>query len=296
LSAKPEQGFYDLEFRATADSYAPISSTIHSLKIISVAAVENVKVVVSDGVDESEIAAGKKYNIEYPKTESSTIKFEHFQHIVVNFRVKNTLSGKYIQPHQTFVTILNDNADYIVPATHDGQEYVAVFHGDDLTHTFNGKSGEYSLYLTVGDSFLSNSIHWKLATVSLKLSNETHPTSQHLFEAKPEIKHQFRVPEDRPSKSTSFIFTIAVLTPFLIFFFGLIRVGANLSDFPMGGGFIWAIGFQVCLGAILGLFALYWLRLNMMQTLSYLGVLAVPTIFFAQKSLNSLASKKVKTN
>jgi len=62
----------------------------------------------------------------------------------------------------------------------------------------------------------------------------------------------------------------------------------------MGGGFIWAVGFQGCLGAILALFGLYWLSLNMMQTLFYLGVLSVPTVVFAQKSLNHLASQNSK--
>ena len=57
-------------------------------------------------------------------------------------------------------------------------------------------------------------------------------------------------------------------------------MGANFGNFPTGSNFIFAIGFQVCLGSILGLFVFYWLKLNMMQTLGYLAILAIPSLFF----------------
>jgi len=136
---------------------------------------------------------------------------------------------------------------------------------------------------------------WKVATLSISLPNSTVSPHVNPYAPRPVIEHNFRKAEKRPPQTISFAFTIAVLSPCFFLFVGLIRVGANIRNFPFGAGFIWAVGFQACLGAILALFAFYWLALNMVQTLFYLGVLSVPTVFFAQKTLNNLAAQnKIK--
>ncbi|KAL6044146.1 Dolichyl-diphosphooligosaccharide--protein glycosyltransferase subunit 2 [Balamuthia mandrillaris] len=71
---------------------------------------------------------------------------------------------------------------------------------------------------------------------------------------------------------------------------GLLFLGANLRNFPSGVSSVYALGFQGCLAALVGLFALYWLYLNMLQTLGYLALLAVPTIFFGNRALAALAA------
>jgi hypothetical protein len=88
-------------------------------------------------------------------------------------------------------------------------------------------------------------------------------------------------------------FTGAVLViPFLVLLIGLGQIGANFSNFPSGGNFIWAAGFQACVGVILALFSLYWLWLTMVETLEYLLILGVSTLFFAHKKLNVLSKVK----
>jgi len=86
-----------------------------------------------------------------------------------------------------------------------------------------------------------------------------------------------------------------LIIPFLILIIGLPFVGANFGNFPSGINFIYAIGFQATLGSILSLFVIYWLRLNMIQTLGYLSLLFIPLLFFAHKTLNSLSKGKEHT-
>jgi oligosaccharyltransferase complex subunit delta (ribophorin II) len=74
----------------------------------------------------------------------------------------------------------------------------------------------------------------------------------------------------------------------------LIRIGANFGNYPSGIAALYALGFQASLGAILALYALYWLQLNMMETLRYLLILLVPTFFFGVKTLNALSASKTK--
>jgi len=106
----------------------------------------------------------------------------------------------------------------------------------------------------------------------------------------PEIHHQFRLPEKRPSEAISLGFTGLVLSPLLILFVGLIRVGANISRFPTSFmGLVFALSFEASIISILLLFVLYWLYLNMFQTLGYLAILSIPTIIFGQRTLRLLS-------
>jgi len=138
---------------------------------------------------------------------------------------------------------------------------------------------------------------WTIGTVTINFPSELKAeVPRNPFEPLPDIKHQFRKPDARPPKTISMAFTVATIAvPLLVLFVGLIRVGANLRNFPTGGNFIYAIGFEACLAAILALFGLYWFYLNMLQTLGYLAILSIPMLFFAHRNLNGLSRVKQHT-
>jgi len=260
------------------------------------ASLDNVQVIISDGTDPRDLEDGHKTTPAYPKSDAKVVA-ENNQHITINFKVKNDKEGTYYQPHQAFAIVTAGNEETILPATHDGNRYTISSAVEEITSAIYSKSGEYVIELVIGDAFITNSIHWKIGSLSLKTkSAQPERVSEDPFAPKPEIVHHFRRAEKRPPKAISSAFTLAVLSPFLFLFIGWIRVGANLRNFPGGSGFIWAIGFQGCLAALIFLFFLYWTALNMMQTLFYMGALSIPTVFFAQRNLNYLSTQnKVKT-
>jgi len=157
------------------------------------------------------------------------------------------------------------------------------------------RSGDYSLELFVGDSFIDNSFSWKVAVISIAFekNRETVPPPTP-YTPKKLFGHIYRVPEQRPSKIVSSMFTIAVLLPIIVLLIGWVLVGANVSNFPIGAFSLPALLFQISLGAILALYGLYWLFLNMIQTLTILTVLLIPFSFFAQKTLNHLSNTDKK--
>jgi len=261
------------------------------------ASLDNVQVIISDGTDAQDLTDGQKITPVYPKSDAKIVS-ETSQHITINFKVKNDKEGTFVQPHQAFAIVSTGNDEVILPATHDGNRYSISSPMEEIVNALSSKTGDYIIELVIGDAYITNSIHWKIGSLSLKTkSTKALKITEDPFAPKPEIVHNFRKAEQRPPKTISSAFTLAVLSPFLFLFIGLIRVGANLSNFPGGSGFIWAIGFQGCFAAILFLFFLYWTALNMMQTLFYLGVLSVPTIFFAQRNLNYLSTQnKLKSN
>eukprot|EP00105_Crassostrea_gigas_P035715 XP_019919863.1 PREDICTED: dolichyl-diphosphooligosaccharide--protein glycosyltransferase subunit 2 [Crassostrea gigas] len=101
--------------------------------------------------------------------------------------------------------------------------------------------------------------------------------------------HLFREPEKRPAAVVSTVFTFLVLAPVLILVLLWMKIGVNVSNFPMS---LSAVGFHLCLAAIFGLYYLYWVELNMFQTVRYLGLLALPTFIFGNRLLSGIASKR----
>ncbi|XP_070209693.1 dolichyl-diphosphooligosaccharide--protein glycosyltransferase subunit 2-like [Littorina saxatilis] len=156
---------------------------------------------------------------------------------------------------------------------------------------FGYQSGKYSLELIVGDAIIENPFSWTLADAELTFPEggpeKTDSLSQ--YSKRPEIKHMFRVPEKRPPAPVSMTFTALALLPLLILLLLWLKIGVNVSNFPLS---VSAIGFHVCLTAIFGLYYCYWTQLNMFQTLRYLGMLAIPTFLFGNRLLSSIASKR----
>lgn len=288
IAAKPEPGFYNLEFRVTpSDKGAiPISSVSRKVKVLTTVSATDAHLIVSDSQDAQEIAEGRKFSVEFGKS-AEGVTVDDFQHLYVNFKLKSQ-SGKSIQAQQVFVRISNEKREHFAVAKFTGKQYSAHISLEDVREDLLGLSGPHEIQIIVGDSFIQNPFSWKIASLVVKYSVKIEaPKSP--FSVEPEIQHVFRKPESRPDPSISFAFTIAVLSPLAVFLLGLLRIGANFSNFPFSGiSFIYALGFHASLGAILALYAFYWLQLNMMQTLGYLAILAVPFLFFSMKALNQI--------
>jgi oligosaccharyltransferase complex subunit delta (ribophorin II) len=259
------------------------------------ATISDVQLTVSNSTDSIDIQQGRKQSIEYGKKLNSAVKVEYFQHLYLDFRVK--AGGKDIDAQQAFVRLFNEKLgrEYTAVGKSNGKGYTAHLNIREAANEFYGQSGDYQLQLIVGDASIANPTQWTIGTININYPSELWvevPRSP--FAVLPEITHLFRQAEKRPPAAISSAFTIAVIAiPALVLFIGLIRVGANLSNFPTGGNFIWAIGFQGCVGAILALYGFYWLSLNMIQTLTYLAILLIPTLFFAHKNLNALSRGKL---
>jgi oligosaccharyltransferase complex subunit delta (ribophorin II) len=298
--SKMEAGSYTLELKITPNDkkFSPLESSL-SISAVGPVTISETVVVVSESEDSQDLASGKKHKVDAGKKIDGVVKAGQSQHLFVDFKVKGQ-SGKVVQVQQAFVRLTNAaGRELIQPAKFTASKgYTAHFPVREVASEFYGQSGSYELSLIVADAFVANPTNWVLGSVSFTFSNTSRadPPADP-FAKQAEIKHAFRVPDKRPPKTISLAFTAAALgVPALVLFIGLLRVGANVSNFPTGANFIFAVGFQGCLAAILALFVLYWLRLNMVQTLTYFGVLAIPSLFFAHRNLNGLSKAKQHTD
>ena len=152
---------------------------------------------------------------------------------------------------------------------------------------FESVSGEYDVTVTVGDAFVPTATVLPVGKVSLTFVPVDYEDVSDPYAPKPAIEHIFRTPESLPPAIVSLVGTGAALAPILVLLVGLGMVGANISG--LGDNFLMAVGFHGSIGAILGLYTLYWLSLDMFTTLRFLAVLAVAAAFFGSRLLSSKA-------
>jgi len=270
----------------------PIAIAARDVKSLNSMSISDAQLVISDSPDSE---GATKLSVDFGKTLDKPVSVEDHQTVAFNFKIRNQ-AGKALSVHQSFLRVSNGRSEHIAIASANGKFLSAQFSVNEIRSTFLAEKGTYSLELIVGDSQIQNPAQWNIATLDIKFSNKTrYEAPVDPFAPRNEISHVFRPAESRPDPSVSFAFAAACLAPLLIFLIGAQQAGANSGNFPSGAASMYALAFQGCIGAILGLLALYWLRLNMMQTLPYLFVLALPTLFFGVKTLNALSAASTKT-
>jgi oligosaccharyltransferase complex subunit delta (ribophorin II) len=122
----------------------------------------------------------------------------------------------------------------------------------------------------------------------------------------PEIKHLFRQPDPRPPASVSSLFTLLVtVVPGLILVIGVsnfcsfydlhnrfqwLAVGVNFGHMPLSP---FTLGFHGGLACILGLYGMFWLRLDMFVTLKYLTLIGAVTFMCGNVMLRTMAERRM---
>lgn len=283
-SAKPSRGTYVVD--VTADSYKQ-SLTVKVLGKVKVASLE-IGVAESDST-----TAIQKLPVTFPNKLTTILSADHLQKIVLKTLLTDATTNQPITVHQAFVLLENkETKDEIIFVAEQDTTKAYKFDLDVGARgaDFGFRSGKYSLTLIVGDASLSNSFRWLVGDVELKFNHEpVTRVNKNLRAPKSEIIHQFRQPDVRPSRFLSDLFTALCAAPLLVLFVLWAKLGVNVSNFPIS---LSALGFHLGFGSILGLFTLFWLKLNMFETLRLLIPLAIVTFFFGNRLLRAIASRR----
>jgi oligosaccharyltransferase complex subunit delta (ribophorin II) len=293
LLLKPDPGFYTLHFSATPldkkSNFAGLEDAQLTVKVLASVALSDFEFTVLEADD----LTTRKSILQFGQTLPDSVSVESTQKLRITFKLRNQVQGKaQLRIQQAFIkfTHLASHHEVILVASPSTKQYALEFTVEDKAQLFKYASGDYEAELIVGDSFVQNPFRWNFGRLRINFPASEHRSQdQSPYKKLSEITHQFRAPEKRPPESISLGFTGLSLSPILLLLLGLLRVGANLKRFPSGINGLFAMGFEGGIIAILLLFVLYWLQLNMFTTLGLLSLLAIPTIFFGQKTLSALA-------
>eukprot|EP00731_Ephydatia_muelleri_P010701 Em0005g1287a len=225
----------------------------------------------------------------YPAKSTETIEADHHLKLVFTFELVNSKTGDAVSVHQAFVRFRSSGSEelYYVAEQKDRQ-YVLVVDVNKMGNDFGQNSGTYEASLVIGDFSIQNPLQWTMASVVLKFSGTPAEKKANPYAVKPTIEHQFRAPEKRPPATVSTTFTALVGLPLVLLLVVWLFLGANISNISNAG--IWAVFFHISLGGIFVLYYLFWVELNMFQTLKYLTIIGAVTFITGNKMLRTIAN------
>ncbi|XP_017049749.1 dolichyl-diphosphooligosaccharide--protein glycosyltransferase subunit 2 [Drosophila ficusphila] len=283
-SLKPARGIYQAELNADG-----VYTQTLQFKVLGRVKVQSLEV----GIAESDAsAATRKQSVTYPGKLQEVLSADSTQKLLLKAVLVEESNNKPLAVHQAFVRLFNKKTDkeIIFVAEQDSSKaYKFDMDVGNNGKNFNYQSGTYSIYLTVGDASLSNSFEWLVAEVQLKFNEDKEVKPKTTSGPLPEIIHQFRVPDKRPPRIVSDIFTGLCITPLVLLFVFWGKLGINVSNLTLAPS---TIGFHLGFGGILVLFFVFWLQLNMFQTLRLLIPIAVFTFLAGNRLLRRLYAQR----
>ncbi|XP_067633029.1 dolichyl-diphosphooligosaccharide--protein glycosyltransferase subunit 2 isoform X2 [Eurosta solidaginis] len=283
---KPTRGIYLAEINAD-NTYTQTMQ----FKVLGRVKVHSLEIGVADSDASSSV---KKQSVLYPQTLTETLKADTTQKLLLKSVLIDESTTKVITVHQAFVRLSKaDTKEEIIFVAEQDSNKAYKFDMDVGAHgaEFGYKSGKYELYLIVGDASISNSFQWHVANIQLKFAHESvSPKKLVIRSPLPEIEHMFRPPEKRPPRLVSDVFTGLCLTPLVLLFIFWGKLGINVSNFNF---VLSTIGFHTGFGGILALFTIFWLKLNMFQTLRLLIPIAVFTFLCGNRLLRRIYAQRI---
>eukprot|EP00005_Dracoamoeba_jomungandri_P003024 CAMPEP_0174260484 /NCGR_PEP_ID=MMETSP0439-20130205/9738_1 /TAXON_ID=0 /ORGANISM="Stereomyxa ramosa, Strain Chinc5" /LENGTH=622 /DNA_ID=CAMNT_0015344735 /DNA_START=42 /DNA_END=1907 /DNA_ORIENTATION=- len=262
LATKPVPGFYSVDFSVLTEGknspYFALTSEL-VVKVMTSVTVDELELRVTDTLGDSDEFSASELTVAYPKKEPSVTKVHGLQFISLSFSLKS--GAKAIDwVKQVFVKFTNEEAGveaFFFAEPVDRKYQLTVDLKEDI-EKFRAFSGTYKVELLVGDSLLLNTISWEFTDLALHFGSKSRKLAE-VVGPLPEIHHEFRQPEPRPSEQLSRIFTLLVLSPFLILVIGWLSVGGLFSGFPSNVfALVTSLGFLGSIGSILYLFTKFW--------------------------------------
>ncbi|KAI3676471.1 hypothetical protein L1987_86080 [Smallanthus sonchifolius] len=282
--------------------YATGGRTKVPVYVTGVVKVENDKVEVleSDSVETQQ-------KLDLPGKNDVALAANHLQKLRFSFQLTTPLQNPF-KPHQALLKLRHESGvEHSFVVGNSGKLFETTLDFLGLVENFFYLSGKYDIELTVGDAAMENSFLQPLGHIELDLPDapekSARPPAQPInpylrYGPKPEIAHVFRSQEKRPPQELSYAFLGLVFVPFLAFLIGLLRLGVNMKNFPTSTiPAAFAILFHGGIAAVLGLYGLFWLKLDLFTTLKTLGVMGIFLMFVGHRALSHLASasEKVKS-
>lgn len=242
----------------------------------------------------------------YPGKVLSKPQVPHTQTIQASFSVKK--GGEDFKAQQVMLMLTSQvtgvSAYAVAKAKKDGG-YTVSINAASVEKQLGKQDGMFTARLLVGDASASSSVSWELGQLELLLApgSGTAPENavrtaafQPVNNIKPEIVHMFRAPDKRAPAVVSLAFTGLAVAPLVfVVLYVLGGIGANFKGFPIDGTTrLAAMIFHGSIGSMLFLYYLFWVKLNLAQTLPLVLAIGAVVALSGYKTLSGLASARLK--
>lgn len=234
------------------------------------------------------------YEVKYPNKYSDKLNANQNNFIHIEFKTNSDAPAilfagvRLVHPKYTDAT-----GTVIFKQNKDSNVFNAVVDLGDPDHVLPYED-TYDLQISVSSEFVTEPIVWTVAKLQLSfISPATKPpTKDYSTVLLPEIQHTF--PEDRKKPSTviTTVFSAAIGALLLVFIVFVGKLNVNLNKIPSSFiGSISTLGFLAAIIGLVGILVLFWLKIDLFETLTLFGIVVIPTIIVGGKALDSLKSE-----
>ncbi|GMH40833.1 hypothetical protein BSKO_08737 [Bryopsis sp. KO-2023] len=241
---------------------------------------------------------------DFPEKFLSGIVLDHAASMKVAFKVLADTAA--FSPHQAMIMLQSRSVDvaaYFVPKARQGALFSATITSKAIEERIGTLGGMFDVSVVVGDPAIVGGVIWNIGEIEVLHKPradgeqpEAPPLPPYLYisRAKPEIVHQHRPAEQEAPASIAVGFSVLSLLPLVWLVATLTTLDHKAKIVPKGMGGIWVMLFHFGLAAFLCLIVLFWLKLNLLQTLLPLAGLSVYCIVTGHRALSALAATREK--
>jgi hypothetical protein len=291
----PKPDHYQL--RLTVSSGSSSYEYVENLVVRGELSISSVQFGVTKSPDRAN--APLEHQVKVGETYRGTLEANQGNYIHVEIKVA---SGS---PKPGFIgaRLVNKNSNRpttgTVPAKldRDSNEYRTIIDLGDSEHIlpYNGK---YELEVIISGDYIGETARWTLANLDITFvkPSDKPPASDADVQLLPEIHHQFPGARRKPAFVITAFFSAASIVAFVGFLVILFKIGVNFNNLPSNAtGRISSIIFLGLILALLGTLTLFWLKINIFETLLLLTILSIPTIIVGSKALQNINLQESKS-
>ncbi|KAM3130725.1 hypothetical protein pb186bvf_017139 [Paramecium bursaria] len=217
-----------------------------------------------------------------------TLKANERSFLHVIFKIKSSY-----HPQQVTLRLVHPQYNQVstqVAAEFDQKRgiYYGIIDFGDPDH-IHPTDGVYGVELLIGD-YKIEAKRWRFLNVECKFQANTLPSDDSTYKLKEKIVHQFEQPtQDIPFLFVSF-FIIVMLIAFVFYLNILQSLGLKNDKLPDGPDRLLVYIFSGLLIAVFLVLVLFWVKLNLIETVTVLAALFLPLVLVGNYALLTLKS------
>lgn len=287
-------GFFTLTINMDNHFYGLNERVQKSIYSYSEVKIESVDFEIIDKINDNKnqhpevIKNPQKYKTEFKATQDNTL--------IARVKVSFPGATKPALMEQVFLRLTNKELDksynaYASKFDKENNEYFIGFELDDPVN-MESYNGLYEAVIVMSNPYIKEVITWKFASIAISFTKPTDPLEEKKAlknKQEPKMEPTFS-PEQSRSKNQGvgvvFSGVILGLTGGLIIV--LIKSKSNVDNFPKGVyGSMMNILFIGVLGSVCYVLFLFWVKLNILQTMKLFVFMAIPAVIIVYQALKN---------
>lgn len=234
--------------------------------------------------------SSKSIDLTYPSTTQNKLQVDATKIL----QLKLTLTDSEFQPDTVYAVVSHSSvvSRYPIKLSKTGSGYECNINFGSATFLEHSSgNGVYDIILYIGDVTLQSSVQWHIQSVTVELPSITIPkqiTDAELWQSQPVIQHIFPRAERRPNKLVAIIFSILSCIPLCGLLYYVVPQISTLRLPYHARELLSMTVYQSSIAAMLGIFILYWIRLNIFSAMTLLLIVSTVAIFSGTETLRNL--------